>query len=140
MSDYTHVMNADELRAFMRDVFPSAGDFARLEKLEDGCAWVALNHPENHLRPGNTVSGPAMMTLVDTAAYFLILSLIGKVALAVTTSLHIDFLRRPDPKQMVACARMLKLGSRLAVCAVEVKSGDTLVAHATATYSIPPKR
>lgn len=133
-----HVMTVDEIHALMRKEFPQAEALVCLERVSEGKAWVTLNDVESNLRPGGTVSGPAMMTLADTAAYYLILSLVGPVALAVTTSLHIDFLRRPKPTPMTACARLLKLGKRLAVCSVEIETGGELVANATLTYSIPP--
>ncbi|MCA8966150.1 MAG: PaaI family thioesterase, partial [Planctomycetes bacterium] len=92
-------------------------------------------------RPGGTVAGPVMMALADWAAYAAILAEIGIVPLAVTTSFNINFLRRPTPHAAVlAEARLLKLGRRLAVAEVDVRSeGEAaVVAHATATYSIPP--
>ena len=93
------------------------------------------------MRPGGTVSGPAMFALADCAAYFITLAHVGKVALAVTTNLNINFLNKPVGN-LVAEASLLKLGKRLAISEVSIfthKEG-TLVAHATATYSIPANR
>ena len=101
------------------------------------------------LRPGGTIAGPIMMGLADAALYALVLSRVGPVELAVTTQLSINFLRKPPPGDLVAEARMLKLGKRLAVGEVHAWSvaelgadgaGDPerAVAHATGTYSIPP--
>jgi uncharacterized protein (TIGR00369 family) len=83
-----------------------------------------------------------MMALADTAAYVLILSAVGFEPLSVTTNLSINFLRKPAPKDLVAEARMLKLGKSLAICDVEIRSDGEphIVAHAVVTYSIPPKR
>jgi len=80
------------------------------------------------------------MGLADTAFYFLVLSRIGPVALAVTTHLSIDFMRRPAPVDVLAEAEMLKLGKRLAVGRVTMTSDgdDRPIAHASITYSIPP--
>jgi acyl-coenzyme A thioesterase PaaI-like protein len=82
-----------------------------------------------------------MMSLADNAAWLVILAHIGPVLLAVTTSLHIDFLRKPDVTDLLARARLIKLGRRLAVVDVELVSrGSTdLVAKAQVTYSIPPR-
>ena len=93
------------------------------------------------LRPGGTVSGPTMFTLADCASYLVILAHIGKVALAVTTNLNINFLNKPAETDLIARAKLLKLGKRLAVCDIELRSRgeEKLVAHATATYSIPPR-
>jgi uncharacterized protein (TIGR00369 family) len=92
------------------------------------------------LRPGGTVSGPALMALADAAMYIVLLSAIGPVRLAVTTNLSINFLRKaPAKRDLLAEAKLLKLGRRLAVGEVLLFSGqsDELVAHVTSTYSIP---
>lgn len=93
------------------------------------------------LRPGGTIAGPVMMGLADAAMYALVLANIGPVELAVTTNLNINFLRKPAPGDVIGCAAPLKFGKRLAIGEIslysEVASQD-IVAHATATYSIPP--
>ena len=80
-----------------------------------------------------------MFTLADCASYLLVLAHIGKVALAVTTNLNINFLSKPTG-DLVADAHVLKLGKRLAVCEILIRSkvNNSLVAHATSTYSLPP--
>ena len=92
------------------------------------------------LRPGGTISGPAMMALADLTMYATLLSAIGTVKLAVTTSFNVNFLRRPYPGALVADGRVIKLGKRLAVMEVTIMSEGHAdpVAHATGTYSIPP--
>jgi len=99
-------------------------------------------YDERFLRPGGTIAGPIMMGLADAAMYALVLSRIGPVELAVTTELSINFLRKPAPGDVLAEARLLKLGKRLAVGEVrlwsESGSPDEPVAHVTSTYSIPP--
>ena len=98
-------------------------------------------HRDEFLRPGGTVAGPIMTGLADAAFYALILGNIGPVELAVTTNLSINFLRKPPPGDIVAAARLLKLGKRLAVCEASLYSEalgkEHPVAHATGTYSIP---
>ncbi len=113
----------------------------KLETIEEVGVSMRAAYREDFLRPGGTVSGPVMMGLADAAVYALILSRIGPVELAVTTNLNINFLRRPEPADLVARARMLKLGKRLAVGEVHLYSDSVPepVAHATATYSIPPR-
>ena len=95
---------------------------------------------EVHERPGGTVSGPALMTLADCTAWLAIVSQIGPVALSVTTSLHIDFLRKPALVDVEAEGRLLKLGRRLAVVEVAMSSvgSKEVIAKAQVTYSIPP--
>lgn len=92
-------------------------------------------------RPGGTVSGPTLMALADCAAWMVIVGQIGPVALSVTTSFHIDFLRKPELVDVVAHATLLKLGKRLAVADVALYSDgrDGMVAKAQVTYSIPPR-
>lgn len=114
-----------------------------LEEITDMGVLMRARYSEQFLRPGGTVSGPIMMALADAAMYALVLSRIGPVELAVTTNLSINFLRKPLPGDVMAEARMLKLGKRLAVGEVSLYSdgdaNDNLVAHVTATYSIPPQ-
>ena len=111
-----------------------------LESIDANGVRMRAVYSEDFLRPGGTVSGPVMMTLADAAMYALVLSRIGPVELAVTTNLSINFLRRPEPADVIADARMLKLGRRLAIGEVSLFSegDDRLIAHTTATYSIPP--
>jgi uncharacterized protein (TIGR00369 family) len=113
------------------------------EAIDDGSARLRLPASPDVLRPGGTVSGPAMMTLADYAMYAAVLGAIGRVELAVTTSLSINFLRKPPQADIVADCRLLKLGKRLAYGEVMLHSDaepDAPVAHATTTYSIPPNR
>lgn len=141
-------MTIEEIEAFLGEVFPQAfpPDRPRPFSVADlgrGEAVVRLAAGEEHLRPGGTVSGPALMTLADLAMYVVVLGHIGPVALAVTTSLGINFLRKPPPGPLLGRARLLKLGRNLAVgdvfLAAETEP-DTAVAHASVTYSIPPSR
>jgi uncharacterized protein (TIGR00369 family) len=92
------------------------------------------------LRPGGTIAGTTLMTLADFTPYVAILASIGWVPLAVTTNLTINFLKKPAQRDLLGEARLIKLGKRLAVAEVAIRSDgeDELVAHATSTYSIPP--
>ncbi len=107
-------------------------------------AWgvtIRLPVTQAHSRPGGTVAGPTLMAMADAAAWLAILARIGPVALAVTTSLHIDFLRKPALVDLVAEGRLLKLGKQLGVADVGLRSQghEELVAKAQVTYSIPPR-
>jgi uncharacterized protein (TIGR00369 family) len=133
----------EELRAYLADVFPqvwSRGDYA-IEEVGPMSATVRLAYHPDHLRPGGTIAGPAMFTLSDLALYVAILHEVGRVKLAVTTSLTINFLRKPEPRDLIGRANLMKLGKRLAVGEVALYSEDSdgMVAHATGTYSIPVK-
>ncbi|MFZ0099993.1 MAG: PaaI family thioesterase [Gemmobacter sp.] len=134
-------MKLEELRAFLRQEFPQVAEEFRVEEAGEELA-LRLIVAERHLRPGGTVSGPAMFGLADVAFYLALLQRIGPVALAVTTNCSIDFLRKPAAgRDLVARARMLKLGRVLAVGDVLIWSEgmDQPVAHASLTYSIPPR-
>lgn len=112
----------------------------RIEKLEAGQATIRIPFKNDFIRPGGTVAGPVQMALADLVMYALVLSLIGRVELAVTTNLNCNFLRRPRPADLIAEGKILKLGKRLAVGEVLLFSeGEPEpVAHVTCTYSIPP--
>jgi len=135
-------MNAAEIDSFLREVFPQAfsdGDIA-IEQADGNTCRLRQRFGDRMLRPGGTVSGPTLMALADFAMYVVILSAIGPVALAVTTNLNINFLRKGAPGQdITAAARLLKLGKRLAVGEVSLFSGASAdpIAHVTSTYSIP---
>jgi uncharacterized protein (TIGR00369 family) len=131
----------EEFESIARDKVPFMGQLgSRIEQLGDGKVRARLPFHEDYLRPGGTVQGPVLMGLADLAMYAVVLSLIGPVELAVTTNLNCNFLRRPLPGDIIAEGRILKLGKRLAVGEVAMYSdGDPeMVAHVTATYSIPP--
>jgi uncharacterized protein (TIGR00369 family) len=135
-------LDTQQIEQFLKERFPQAAQFgARIDAVTDDTVRARLKVSERHLRPGNTVSGPAMMGLADFAMYVLLLSRIGPVALAVTTNFNINFMRKPVG-DVVAEARMLKLGRSLAVGEVSLFSDGSpeLIAHATVTYSIPPER
>lgn len=133
-------MTVEELQAFLDEHFPH--HTGKVESVGRNTARMRLPVGDEHLRPGGTVSGPTMMALADSCMYVAILGQIGPVALAVTTNLNINFLRRPEPRDIIAETRLLKLGKRLAVGEISLFSeGETEpVAHVTATYSIPPER
>ncbi len=139
----TRPFTLDQLRAYLVEVFPEAwtrGDYS-IEEISPMGATVRLAYHPDHLRPGGTISGPAMFALCDLALYVAILGEIGRVKLAVTTSVTINFLRKPAPADLIGKARLIKLGKRLAVGEVGLYSpgqGD-MVAHATGTYSIPER-
>jgi uncharacterized protein (TIGR00369 family) len=136
-------MDRSALEAFLAEAFPQvAGDFS-VEEVRPMAVRMRLHVGERNLRPGGTVSGPAMFSLADVAVYLAILAMIGPEALAVTTNASIDFMRKPAAgRDLIAEARLLKLGRALAVGDVLVFSEGVAepVARASFTYSIPPRR
>ncbi|UHC18393.1 PaaI family thioesterase [Methylobacterium currus] len=137
-------MDRDAVSAFLDEVFPQihhGGPGPVIESVGPMTATMRLPYHDRHLRPGGTMSGPAMMGLADVALYVAILAQIGPVALAVTTNLSFNFMRKPAQADLLAEARLLKLGRSLAVGEVLVRSQgrDDLVCHATGTYALPPR-
>ena len=136
-------VNAEDMAAFLDDVFPQVKGMFSIDRLDDELLVMRLHASDQHLRPGGTVSGPAMFSLADVAAYVATMSRIGKEALAVTTNCSIDFMRKPAAgADVLAHAKVLKLGKALSVTDVLLYSDGQSepVARANLTYSIPPKR
>ena len=135
-------MSVAELVKFLHVEFPqafSSGDI-QIESADGASCRLRQRYGEQMLRPGGTISGPTLMALADFAMYVVLLSAIGPVGLAVTTNLNINFLRKGIAGQdVLAAARLLKLGKRLAVGEVNLMSSGSAepIAHVTATYSIP---
>ncbi len=110
----------------------------QLQSIEAGKVVMNLPYHARSVRPGGSISGPHMMMLADATMYAVVLSMAGKVKLAVTTNFNINFLRKPSETDLTAEGKIIKLGKRLAVLEVSIFSKEDIVAHATGTYSIPP--
>ena len=135
-------ITAAEFEELARRGVPYVGQLGvRIEHLEAGALRARLPYSDHLLRPGGTICGPALMALADITLYGLVLSLVGRAELAVTTNLSVHFLARPAPADVLADGRILKLGRRLAVGEVLMRSdGDPEpVCHAIGTYAIPPE-
>ena len=137
------MIEKEEFEAILRDQVPLVGGFGiTVEAIGEGTMVLSMPYRDDFVRPGGTVMGPALFGLADVALYGAVMSAIGRVELAVTTSITINFLRRPAPGPVRAEARLLKLGKRLAYGEVSMFSVDDdldgPVAHVTGTYSIPP--
>ena len=131
-------MDVDELNAFLEGAFEEGRPYA-VTVLDEHVTRLVLPAAAVVVRPGGTIAGPTLMMLADAAAYAAVLARIGPVAMAVTSSLSISFLRKPTPGEVLADATVLKLGRRLAVVDVRLYAADQQdpVAQATVTYSIP---
>lgn len=134
-------MTVEEFNELLAEEMPFALEAGlRLDEMLHGEARMTLPYDTSMLRPGGTISGPSMMMLADACMYAVVLSMIGRVALAVTTNFNINFLRKPSPGDIRSEGKIIKLGKRLAVIQVTIYSVNEAdpVAHATGTYSIPP--
>ena len=129
-----------EIVEFLAREFPQ--NQCIVEQVGDRSATISHPIGPAQLRPGNTVSGPLLMAVADVALYVAILGTIGLVPLAVTTSLTINFLRKPSARHpIVGVCTLMKVGRVLVVGEVALYSdrSEAMVAHAVGTYSIPPK-
>jgi len=135
-------MSADAIAKLLHEIFPQGfypGCGLAIERVDYANVRVRRHFQENSIRPGGTISGPTMMELADFAMYVAVFSAIGPQPLAVTSNLSINFLRKPGKGDLVADARLLKVGKRLVVGEVTIYSDGVPdpVAHVTSTYSIP---
>lgn len=135
-------ITAEEFQALAAEAVPYVGQLGcRIERLEAGSLTVRLPCQDLLVRPGGTICGPALMALADITLYGVVLSLIGRLELAVTTDINVHFLSRPPLVDVVAEGRILRLGRRLAVGKVDMYSdgGPRPICHAIGTYAIPPE-
>jgi uncharacterized protein (TIGR00369 family) len=138
----TDVLPREELDRILADEAPFAAHYGFIvEEYDHGTARVRLPYDDRHIRPGGTISGPAMFALAVFSLYVAVMAAVGPLHLAVTTNMTVDFLRKPEKRDLIAHVALLKLGKRLAVGRVDIRSdGETeLCAHMTGTYSIPPR-
>ena len=138
-------MNAQQLSQFLQDQFPQIADAFDVSMSATGDLRVVMPIRDQHLRPGQTVSGPSMFALADVTFYLAILQKIGPEALSVTTSATINFMRKPGTEPLIGVPRIHKLGRRLVVGDVLIYAASDTglekpVASASLTYSIPPKQ
>jgi uncharacterized protein (TIGR00369 family) len=134
-------MNIHDLNRFLDDAFGASRSYV-LDEVDAVRVIARIRADGVTLRPGGTISGPTLMALADSAAYCQVLAHIGPVALAVTSSLNMTFLRKPEPADVIGEATFLKLGRTLAVVDVRIRSEGSadLVAQAVVTYAIPSAR
>src|SRR5262245_50649866 len=135
-------LDAAQVEAFSNSPLPQIHVGGRAMQVEEAgarYACVRLRKQERHLRPSGTVSGPTMFTLADFSVYVAIIATLGEAGIAaVTTNLNINFLAKPEPRDLIACVRLLRVGRRLAVGEAQLfLDGGDLVAHAIATYALP---
>lgn len=138
-------LTAAEMTAWLEQVFPEVmqkGAAMLVEEVGYGTCRVRLRFKPGQLRPGGTISGPTMMGLADFSVYVAVLAALGKVPLAVTSSLNINFFRKPPPRDLIADCALLKVGRRLCVGEATILPEDEEepVAHAVATYAIPAEK
>ncbi len=134
-------LSLEQVSTFLDDAFPptARAKFGQIVSLDLNHVRMRLDPDPSMIRPGNIVSGPSLMGLVDVAAYAVIAAHNGPEAMAVTNALSITFLRSCDVKPVFADARLLKLGRRLASVDVRLWQDEEtrLVAQSTVSYALP---
>jgi uncharacterized protein (TIGR00369 family) len=142
----TKRLDVERIEALIDARFPqihSGGRILIIEEVGTRSARVRMKMHDRNIRPGGTVSGPAMFTLADFGVYVAIIGALGEAGIeAVTTNLNINFLTKPEARDVVATVRLIRLGRRLAVGEAQLHSegSSDMVAHAIATYALPADR
>lgn len=136
---------ADELTRRLSAEFPqvwSSLSGLSIEEVWSGGCRLRQAFREQSLRPGATISGATIMALGDYAVYVAVLATMGWEPLAVTTSLNVNFLRKPGRNDLLADCDLIKVGKRLVVGEVMIREAgeEEPIAHLTSTYSVPPRR
>ncbi|MGH1351865.1 MAG: PaaI family thioesterase [Methyloligellaceae bacterium] len=136
-------VSIEQMNKILHNGLPNSAKVGMIvETIGDGTCTMRLPVDETMVRPGGTLSGPSMMGLADAAMWVCVMSKIGDVQLAVTTNFNINFLRKPKMQDIIAEGKSIKTGKQLAVIEVTLfTAGEEHepVAHATGTYSIPPR-
>lgn len=133
-------MNKAEIVEFFNQEFPHY-DKISIDQVGKLTATIRHRIGKQELRPGGTVAGPVSMLLADVVIYVAILGELGLVPLTVTTSLNINFLRKPSAERdLIAHCKLIKVGRTLVVGEVDLYSEGKpdLVAHVVGTYAVPP--
>lgn len=140
MQDQPTSLTAQAVEAIIREGVPMAQDIDfKVESVGHQCAQVRLPFSSKLVRPGGTLSGPVQMMVADAAMYAAILGTLGRVEMAVTSNLNINFLQKPATEDLLGEAVVLRMGRRLAFCEVKLISAQSkaLVAHVTGSYALP---
>ena len=147
MSDHPlgEIIDAAEFTRRMHALVPLSGQLGIVATAlnADGTATARLPYLPDFVRPGGSVSGPAIMALADVAMFAGVNGRLGWTPMALTANLNTTFLKPPKPEDLVAEAAVLRFGRRLAVYAVTISSASELatpVAHITGSYALPKER
>ena len=133
------VLNIEETFEYIVEVYPACKDRIVIERLEPMSARIRYKVFKEDWRPGGTVSGPTIFTSADAAMWIMVLAMVGKKALSVTSSANIYFLRKPSMQDLINEVTLLKLGKNSSVgdCLIYSEGGGNPVAKSSLTYFIP---
>ena len=128
-----------EIQAIVHAGVPIAAGWG-VEVLEaaGGRAAVRLPYRADLLRPGGTVSGPALMGLADVAMWAALLGVTGGLDESVTSTVTVNFLRPFAPGPVLAEARLLKRGKRMVFGEVllRAETSEEVSAHVTTSWVV----
>lgn len=133
-------LDAQQIETLIAEGVPLFGEMGiQIEALDEREARLRLPYAKRLLRPGGSLSGPALMGVIDGAMYALLLKTFGRQEMALTTDLQLRFLSRAPATDCIARARFLKRGRRLINFEVEVfgQGEDRPCVHATGSYLLP---
>lgn len=136
-------MTIEEMQAMVRAGVPLAAAWGvEVVAVGEGVATLRLPQRDDLLRPGGTVSGPALMGLADVAMWAALLSLSGGRDDSLTANLAITFLRPPGSRAVLAEARVIKRGRTLSYGEVLLRAEgeDAPCAHVTTSWAAAPRR
>jgi len=104
--------------------------------LGDGYAQLAFEIQPHHTQHLGIVHGGAIATLADHCGWYAVISQLDRGFTSVTIELKINYLKPAKGEILTAEAKVVNRSRRTAFATIEIFAKDTLVAFATATYSI----
>lgn len=112
----------------------------RVQDAKEGWSRCVMTTGPKHLISRGNVHGGAIASLADSAVAIALIPMLDQHHFVTTVELKINYLAPASQGEMVAEARIIHKGSRIAVGDVDVTSNGKLVAKCLATYMILPKR
>jgi len=113
-----------------------------VEAVDKAAARLRVPYSDRLVRVGGTICGQALMSFADTAMVVAISAASGGFRPMTTVGQTISFMRPIANADVLAEARVLRLGKTLAFGEISLRAGDRddLAAHVTTTYAIlgPP--
>jgi uncharacterized protein (TIGR00369 family) len=132
-------MDLATMLAVIRRGVPLAGEWGvELLEAEGGRALLRLPASARLLRPGNTISGPALMGLADVAMWAALLSLTEGRDNSVTSTMTVNFLRPAGSGPVLAEARIVKRGKRMLFGEILLRAegSEETAVHVTTTWAV----
>ena len=111
----------------------------RCVDIGEGFAVARWTYDPSIDRPGGLISGPTQFTLADTVLWFLSFTVVGLEPMAVTSDIHLTFLRPATGGDLVARAELIRAGKTRITGQVALwidGAEDRQVAHAVGSYAL----